>query len=67
MLADNQLLVSLGAHLSKLKPINKRLPSLAEDIFYAMSQAVMPKASPKAISLWCGLVLAGLFESWYQQ
>ena len=50
MLADNQPLVSLGALLSKLNSINKQPTSLAVDIFYAMDQAVMPKASPEAIS-----------------
>ena len=43
ILADNQPLVSLGAHLSKLKSINKRPPSLAADRFYDMAQAVMTK------------------------
>ena len=46
MLAENQPLVSLGAQLSKLKSINKWTSSLAADRFYAMAQAVMPKASP---------------------
>ena len=45
MLANNQPLVSLDAHLYKLKSINKLPSSLAADIFYAMSQVVMPKAS----------------------
>ena len=47
MLADNQTLVSLGAHLYRLKSINKRPPSLAVGRFYAMAQAVMPKTSPE--------------------
>ena len=49
ILADNQTLVSVGAQLSKLKSINKRPPSLDAGIFYAMTQAVIPKASPEAI------------------
>ena len=51
MLEDNQPLVSLGAQLSKLKLINKQSPSLAGDIFYAVAQAVISKASLEAISL----------------
>ena len=62
ILADNQPLVSLGTQLSKLKSINKQ-PSLAADRFYAMAQAVMPKASPEAISIGCGLVVSGLLAS----
>ena len=63
MLAENQTLVSLGAQLSKLKSINKRPPLLAADIFYAMDQAVMPKASPETIYLGSGLIVAGLLAS----
>ena len=51
MLAENQLLVSLGAQFSTLKSTNKLSPSLDADIFYAMAQAVMPRASPEAIPL----------------
>ena len=46
MLSDNQPLVSLGAQFSKLNSINKQPSSLAADRFYAMAQAVIPKASP---------------------
>ena len=63
ILADNQPLVSLGANLYKLKSINKQPPSLAADRFYAMAQAVMPKASPELISLGGGLIVAGLLAS----
>ena len=63
MLSDNQPLLSLGAQLSRLKSIKKRPPSLAAERFYAMAQVVMPKASPEAISLGGGLIVAGLFTS----
>ena len=63
MLMYNQSLVSLGAQLYKLKSNNKRTSSLAVDRFYAMSQEVMPKASPEAISLGYGLIVGGLLES----
>ena len=63
MLADNHLLVSLGAQLYKINPINKRLSLLAADRFYVMTQAVMPKASPEEISLGGGLIVGGLLES----
>ena len=63
ILADNQLLVSLGAQLSRLKSINKRQTSLAADIFYAMAQAVMLKSWPEAIYLRGGLIVAGILES----
>ena len=46
MLADKQLLVSLGDQFYKLDPINKQPSSLAADIFYAISQVVMLEASP---------------------
>ena len=49
--------------MSKLKSINKRPPSLATDRFYAMAQAVMPEASPEAISLGCGFIVACLLAS----
>ena len=62
MLADNQPLVSLGAQLSGLKPINKQPPSLDVGRFYAMSQAVMPKASLEEISLGGGFIVACLLE-----
>ena len=62
MLADNHPLVSLGDQLSKLKSINKKISLLAADIFYAVSQAVMPKASPEAISLGGVLIVGGLLE-----
>ena len=39
--------ICLGDQLYKLKSINKRPSSLAADIFYAMYQAVIPKASPE--------------------
>ena len=60
MLMYNQSLVSLGAQLYKLKSNSKRTSSLAVDRFYAMAQEVMPKASPEAISLGCGLIAGGL-------
>ena len=63
MLSDNHPLVSLGAQFSKLNSINKQPSSLAADRFYAMAQAVIPKASPEAISLGGGLVVRGLLES----
>ena len=62
MVADNQPLISLGAHLSKLKSINKQLSSLAEDIFYSMAQAVIPKASLEATSIGGGLIVSGLLK-----
>ena len=46
ILADNQMLASAVAQLSKLNTINKQPPLLDADRFYAMSQAVIPKASP---------------------
>ena len=51
MSEDNQSLGSLGAQLSKLKPANKRPSLLDADIFYVISQAVMPKASTEEIYL----------------
>ena len=63
MLSDNHPLVSLGSQLSKLNSINKRPSSLAADIFYAMAQAVMPKASPEEISLGCILIVCGILAS----
>ena len=62
MLVGNQLLVSAGAQLSKIKSTNKRLSSLPVDIFYAMDQAVILKASPEAICLGCVLIVCGLLE-----
>ena len=49
--------------MSKLKSINKRPPSLAVDIFYAMAQAVIPKAFTEVISLGGVLIVAVLLES----
>ena len=46
-----------------LNAINKRSSSLDADRFYAMAQAVIPKASPEAICLGGGLILGGLLES----
>ena len=63
MVADNQPLVSAGSQLSKINPINKGPSSLAADIFYSMTQAVIPKASPEAIYLGCGLIVGGLLAS----
>ena len=48
--------------MSKLKSIKKRPSSLDADRFYAMAQAVIPKASPQEIFLGGGLVLGGLLE-----
>ena len=63
MLSDNQTLVHLGTHLSKLKLINQRSTSLASDQFYGMHQGVMPKLSPEDISLGGGLIVDGLLAS----
>ena len=63
MLVDNQPLFNLGAQFSKLNPINKWPSLLAVDIFYAMAQAVIPKASPEAISIGGGFIVAGILES----
>ena len=63
ILANNQPLVSAGAQLSKLKSINKRPSLLAADRFYAMSQAVVPKALPEAIFLGDELIVGGLLAS----
>ena len=63
MLVYNQTLVSLGAQLSKIKSINKQPSSLAEDIFYAMAQAVIPKASLEEIYLGGGLIVGGILAS----
>ena len=63
MLVENQLLVSVGAQLSKIKSINKRPPLMAANRFYSMVQAVIPKASPEAIYLGCGLIVDGILES----
>ena len=60
MLADNHMLVNLGAQFSKLMSINKQPPSLAADIFYAMAKAVMSKVSPESVSLGGGLIVAVL-------
>ena len=61
--SNNQPFFSLGAHLYRLNSINKQPPSLAADIFYAMYQAVIPKASPEEISLGSGLIVAGILAS----
>ena len=63
MLANNQLLVHLGYQFSKLKSINQQVSSLAADKFYAMSQALIPKASPEAISFGGGLMVGVILES----
>ena len=63
MLAENQPLFCLAAQLSKLNSINKPPTLLSPDRFYAMSQAVIQKASPEAITLGGGLVLGGLLVS----
>ena len=63
MSLDNHLLVSAGDQLSKLNTINKRPSLLAADRFYDVVQAVIPKASPEAISLRVGLIVGGLFAS----
>ena len=63
MLVDNQPLVSLGAQLSKLNTINKLPSSLAVDIFYAMDQTVITKASPESISLGGVLIVGVLLTS----
>ena len=63
ILSNNQPLVSAGAQLSKLKSINKQPLYLAVDIFYYMDRAVIPKASPEAIFLGGGLIVAGLLAS----
>ena len=60
---EDQTLVSLGAQLSKLKSINKNPSSLADNKFYAMAQAVLPKTSPESISLGGGLIVGGLLAS----
>ena len=60
MLSENQTLLSVGSNFSKLKSINKQSSSLAVDVFYAISQAVMPKSSPEAIYIGFGLVVGGL-------
>ena len=49
--------------MSRLKSINKQPPLLAADIFYAMSQAVMPKASTEKISIGGGLIVADILAS----
>ena len=63
LLACNQLSVSLRVHLSTLKSINKRPSSLAAGRFYAMDQAVIPKASPGGISIGGGLIVGGNLAS----
>ena len=63
MLADNQLIVFWGAHSYRLKLINKQPPSIAMDRFYAMSQAVVLKALPRALSIGGGLIVCGILAS----
>ena len=63
MLSENQTLLSVGSNFSKLKSINKQSSSLAVDVFYAISQAVMPKSSPEAICNGGVLMVGGLLES----
>ena len=63
MLVDNRPLVSAGDQMSQLKPINKWPWLLATDRFYAMSQAVIPKASPDSIYLGGELIVGGILES----
>ena len=63
LLLDNHPLVSLGAQLYRLKSFNQWPTSLTTDWFYAISQRVMSKASPDAISLWGVLILGGLLNS----
>ena len=63
MLADNQPLVSLGTQLYRLKSINKLPPLLAAYRFYAMAQEAITKASPEAISIGGGFIVAGILES----
>ena len=52
ILVDNQPLDSAGDKLSKLKSINKQPQFLAAYIFYAMVQAVIPKALPGGYLSW---------------
>ena len=63
MLLDNQLLVSIGTQLSKLKSTDIRPSLLAANRFYYMAQTVMPKASSEEISLGGGLVVGGILAS----
>ena len=63
MLADNQTLVIFGAQFSKLGSIKKQPSSLSEDICYAMSQAVITKGSPEAISHLGGLIVCVILAS----
>ena len=63
ILAENQPLVSSGDQLYKLNPINKQPSSLDADIFYAMAQAVIPKASHKSICFGGGFIVGGLLAS----
>ena len=62
MLKYNHILVCLGAKSTKQNSINQQPTSLAADRFYAMSQEVIPKASPVAISHGCGLIAGDLLE-----
>ena len=59
----NYTCIISGPQLSKLKSIHKRPPSLAANRFYAMAQAVMPKASPEEIYFGVELIVSGLLES----
>ena len=63
MLAYNQPLIIVGSQLSKLKSTIKLTSLLARGRFYAMAQAVIPKASPDSIYCGCGFVVDGLSES----
>ena len=63
MLAYNHTLAQLGTQLSKLNSIIQQPTFISADIFHARSQAVMPKASPAAISLGGGLVVGGILDS----
>ena len=57
ILSYNQTLFCLGAHLSKLNVINQQPTLIYVDQFYAMSRALISKASPEVISLGCGLMV----------
>ena len=57
ILAYNQTLVCLGAHLSKLNVINQQPTLIDVDQFYAVSRALISQALPEVISLRCGLMV----------